>query len=82
MPDILAPTAEFVVGLRCRILEPEALYRVEATVQVFASGVSVYEEHVERFATWADAATWLAGLLSSTAAPMTVADHLSLLRGA
>lgn len=74
------PGAEFVVGIRCRVLEPENVYRVEATVQVKLFGAYIYQEHVEHFTSWADAAAWLGTLLSSTGATTTVADHLSSMR--
>lgn len=80
MSEGIDPGAVFVVGLRCRLLEPMALYRIEASIQAKLFDATIYEQHVELFATWADAAIWLTGLLSSTAATTTVADHLLSLR--
>jgi hypothetical protein len=78
-PD-MEPGAEFVVGLRCKVLEPENVYRIEATLQVKVNGVYTYVEKVEHAVSWFDAAVWLTALLSSTGATTTVADHLSSLR--
>lgn len=54
---------EFVVGLSLRLLEPEALYRVTASVQVFREGKMEYDKRIEHFASWAEVAAWLGTLL-------------------
>lgn len=72
--------ALFVVGLRCHVVEPGNVYRIEATVQIKLGGTTYYEEHVEHFVSWLDAATFLIGLLPLTAAEATVESQLSLLR--
>lgn len=68
------------VGLDLFLVEPENVYRVEASVQAKYGDKVIYEQHVARRATWTEVVAWLGALFTEAVAEAPVETLLASMR--